>query len=805
MKKSYFFRKSTSIVIILWTSINAIFAQNAIIKGKITTADGKPAEFVNVQLNGTTKGTISDVNGAYRLERVKAGSFTIKVSLVGLETKEQRIEVKAGKTLVVDFTLAETANQLQEVVVSANNKFAQKETDFVARMPLKNLENPQAYNVVSKELLKEQLVTSFDDAIKNAPGVNRLWTATGRGGDGAGYFSMRGFSVQPTMINGVAGQTNGGIDPANIERIESIKGPSGTLFGSSLISFGGLLNIVTKKPYESFGGEISYSLGGYDLNRLAVDVNTPLDKEQHALLRINGSTNYQGSFQDAGFRKSTFVAPSLTYKVNDKLSVNITTEFMTQTGTNPLMIFLNRARPLIAKTPEELQFNYFRSYTSNDITITNNTLNVFGQANYKISDKWTSQTNISKSVRNSDGYYSYIMYQQASDTLINRLISDQTATGTTTNLQQNFIGDFNIGKMRNRLLVGVDYLQLITHNNSSAYILFDQINTSKENDPRYAMLTKQALDAKLAANTAPTKSQTESKTYSAYVSDVFNLTEKLMVMASLRFDHFENVGTTNFATGITTGKYKQDAFSPKLGLVYQLLKDKVAIFGNYMNGFRNVAPVTQPFADIDGTFKPQQANQYEGGIKLDLLHNRLSLTASYYDIMVNNITRSDILIRDGRQYNVTVQDGSQQSKGVEFDVVANPINGLNIMFGYAHNDSKQTKVAESLLNRRPNSAGPADLVNFWASYTFLKGQVKGLGLGFGGNYASKNEITNNAITGVFTLPSYTVLNATVFYGIQKFRVGLKVDNLTNKEYFSGWSTVEPQMPRRLMGSVTFKF
>ena len=332
----------------------------------------------------------------------------------------------------------------------------------------------------------------------------------------------------------------------------------------------------------------------------------------------------------------------------------------------------------------------------------------------------TSQTNISKSVRNSDGYYSYIMYQQASDTLINRLISDQTATGTTTNLQQNFIGDFNIGKIRNRFLVGVDYLQLITHNNSSAYILFDQINTSKENDPRYAMLTKQALDAKLAANTAPTKSQTESKTYSAYVSDVFNLTEKLMVMASLRFDHFENVGTTNFATGITTGNYKQDAFSPKLGLVYQLLKDKVAIFGNYMNGFRNVAPVTQPFADIDGTFKPQQANQYEGGVKLDLLHNRLSLTASYYDIMVDNITRSDILIRDGRQYNVTVQDGSQQSKGVEFDLVANPINGLNVMFGYAHNDSKQIKVAESLLNRRPNSAGPADLVNFWASYTFLK-------------------------------------------------------------------------------------
>ena len=58
-------------------------------------------------------------------------------------------------------------------------------------------------------------------------------------GDGAGYYSLRGFAVQPTMINGLPGLTNGSLDPANIDKIEVIKGPSGTLFGSSLISYGG--------------------------------------------------------------------------------------------------------------------------------------------------------------------------------------------------------------------------------------------------------------------------------------------------------------------------------------------------------------------------------------------------------------------------------------------------------------------------------------------------------------------------------------------------------------------------------------
>eukprot|EP01136_Pigoraptor_vietnamica_P043440 Opistho-1_new@18845 len=138
--KSYF-----TIVFLLFNVI--AFAQNATIKGKISTSDGKPAEFVNVQLNGTNKGTISNENGEYKIERIKAGTYKLKVSLVGLETKEQQIEVKAGETLTIDFALAESANQLQEVVVQSNtNKFSQKETESVARMPLKNLENSQVYS-----------------------------------------------------------------------------------------------------------------------------------------------------------------------------------------------------------------------------------------------------------------------------------------------------------------------------------------------------------------------------------------------------------------------------------------------------------------------------------------------------------------------------------------------------------------------------------------------------------------------------------------------------------------------------------
>ncbi|MFX5574575.1 hypothetical protein ABTD77_19235, partial [Acinetobacter baumannii] len=93
--------------------------------------------------------------------------------------------------------------------------------------------------------------------------------------------------------------------------IEVIKGPSATLFGSTLTSYGGLINRVTKKPYASFGGEINYASGSYGYNRVAADINTPLDSAKNVLLRVNTAYRYEGSFQDNGFERGLVIAPSL--------------------------------------------------------------------------------------------------------------------------------------------------------------------------------------------------------------------------------------------------------------------------------------------------------------------------------------------------------------------------------------------------------------------------------------------------------------------------------------------------------------
>lgn len=769
------------------------------ISGTVQTSDGISAEAVEVSIKGVAN-TTADKDGNYNLKNIPSGTYTITARLVGLIPSSAQVTVVAGQTAIINLSLQATNQQLKEVVISTGkrNKYASKESNFVSKMPLQNLENPQVYAVIGKELLADQLVTNFDDALKNAPGIDKLWSSTGRSGDGAGYFSLRGFAVQPTLVNGLPGLTNGSLDVSDVERIEVLKGPSGTLFGSSLISYGGLINTVTKQPFNSTSVDVNYTAGSYGLNRITADVNTPLDAEHKVLFRMNAAYHDESSFQDAGFKKTRFFAPSLSYQVNDRLSFLFNAQFLVSEGTNPTMLFFNRSAPLGSTTLEALGYDNRKSYTSNDLTMNNPVTTIQAQMNYQISDQWRSQTVVSRGTAKSKGYYSYLFEGISTTTrrgngIFGRYITDQNSTTETSDIQQNFIGDFKIGNMRNRIVAGLDYYNLTSINNSSNYAGFGSVNLLVDASEN---LTKQAADAAIATAGYGGSTRSTQETYSAYVSDVFNITPALSAMASLRVDRFQNGG---FSTN-ADDKYGQTAFSPKFGLVYQVLKDKLSVFGNYMNGFTNVAPVNQEVngANVVTTFDPEHANQMEAGIKTDLFEGRLSGSLSYYDIKVSNIVLSTGL----NQYS---QGGDQYSKGFEAQITANPIDGLNIIAGYSKNKSKLTNATANTEGRRPVGAGPEDLVNLWLSYKISSGAAKGLGFGFGGNYAGKNSIVNDATVGVFTLPAYTILNASASYSSGKYTFGLKLNNLTDKEYYKGWTTLEPMAPRTFAGSIGYHF
>lgn len=793
----------------------AVYAQNGTINGTVSTSDGHPAINVTISVERTKLGSISNEKGEYSIKNIKPGNWTLRITSVGSSTQVKEVTVVSGQTQQLDFTLNESAAQLNEITVSSRNM--NKENKVVAKMPLKNLENPQVYNTVSSEIMKQQGITSYDDIMRNVPGIFQTWQSTGRGGDGASYFALRGFDAQPSLINGLPGLTSGNLDPANVEEVQVMKGPSGTLFGASFYSYGGIINTITKKPYYGFGTEVGYSIGSFGLNRVTADVNTLLSKKHKIAMRVNAAYTSENSFQNAGFRKALFLAPSFVYEVNDRLSFHVMAEILQEKRAVPPVFFnTDRSSPLDFKNIQELNLNVKESFTSNELTIKNPRVNFQAQMLYKLSDKWTSQTVFSGGRVKSDGVYTYIWDQDPGDKWFGQDFHIENQTTKTFDIQQNFNGDFKIGGLRNRLLIGLDYFHRNVVDNGSGWAtgrnVSPQGDVTDYTDPNNGEvhpaipLTKDAVYALLAGTTGSNSNVTNGF-YSAYVSDVLNITSALSVMASLRADYFDSKGDKN-APDSSNGHYNQFALSPKFGLVYQIVPEKVSVFGSYMNAFLNVSPssVYNTDGDYQGTrsFKPEHANQLEFGIKTDIFADKLYATLSVYDIKVANK-----VIPDSQNPLNSTQGGKFGSRGFEIDLNAHPTKELNIIAGYSYN---HTKVLEgnkddfySEPGRSPGGQGPQNLANIWATYRFTSGTLKNFGIGAGGNYASRYKVIDNSITGIFYLPSYALLNAGVFYNAKHFRVSFNVNNITNETYYTGYWSVNPQKPRNFVGSVAFKF
>jgi iron complex outermembrane receptor protein len=123
---------------------------------------------------------------------------------------------------------------------------------------------------------------------------------------------------------------------------------------------------------------------------------------------------------------------------------------MSAESTNPTMLFLDRNAPLRVKNTNELRYDSKRSYTSNELTLETPSFNLQAQLIYKLSEQWSSQTVLSRSHSRSKGYsylYETTQYIPAitDGVVFWRYFNHQNATSLTTDIQQNFIGDFKIG------------------------------------------------------------------------------------------------------------------------------------------------------------------------------------------------------------------------------------------------------------------------------------------------------------------------------------------------------------------------
>jgi len=230
------------------------------------------------------------------------------------------------------------------------------------------METPFSVKAVPKQVLEDQQVVRLEKALQNVAGVVQE-ASSGLMRDS---FVIRGFSTGNDILSyrdGSPYPQNGGNaystkrDPANLERIEVLKGPGSILFGRA--EPGGVVNMVTKQPLDTPYYALQQQFGSFDYYRTTIDATGPVTKDSKLLYRLNAAYEGAGSFTDFANSDRFFVAPvlkwnigprhnsppssniSVSMKLRDQLGLRHCVMVATLTYLTFLVIYLPASRHLI--------------------------------------------------------------------------------------------------------------------------------------------------------------------------------------------------------------------------------------------------------------------------------------------------------------------------------------------------------------------------------------------------------------------------------------------------------------------------
>jgi len=236
------------------------FAQ-ASLKGKITS-DGVPLHYANIQMKNIKKATISNEEGNYNISKIPIGEYEVIATYTGLKSQTKKIQISDTTEVYLNFDLKEN-NSLDEVVVTGTLKAVNR------------LESAVPVEVYKPTFFKKNPTSNIFEALQNVNGVRpQLNCNVCNTGD----IHINGLEGPYTLvlIDGmpiVSGLSTvyglSGIPNSLLERIEIVKGPASSLYGSEAV--GGLINIITKNPnnapvfsadsYATDWGEVNLDLG----------------------------------------------------------------------------------------------------------------------------------------------------------------------------------------------------------------------------------------------------------------------------------------------------------------------------------------------------------------------------------------------------------------------------------------------------------------------------------------------------------------------------------------------------------------
>lgn len=782
------------------TPIGTTTPPTGTIKGKVVTTDGKPGAYVNVVLKEINKTAVANEAGLFVIRNIKPGSYTLQVSHTGLQTQEKQVELAAGDTKEFDFTLRETSVQLEEVTVEGRRSLNTKVLT-VGKVPIAPMDLPQSVSVIGQGLIRDQQAQRLSDIIKN---VNGVYVTTTRG-NVQESFAGRGYSFGSNNLFKNGSRVNSGAMPevSSLERVEVLKGSAAILYGN--VAPGGIVNMVTKQPKFNFGGEVSFRTGSYDLYKPSFDIYGPITS--NIAYRLIGTYESAGSFRDQVTSDRYYINPSLLFKLGKRSELLLQGDYLKHDFTPDFGIGTLGGNK-IPDVPRNAFFGTPWQYTKTEQATATATYR------YHINESWNINFTGSYQQYKRD-YFGVERIQAAADGKWARPLGRNNTDEKYYIAQVDLTGKFKTGKIEHTLLAGVDAdryeIENLGFNTPSK--AYDTINIL---DPaKYVPRTDMPVVTAIRAIKTPTSR------VGVYVQDLISITPKLKLLAGIRYS-FQRAfapDSTTFATGAKTkGKDKDDdAFSPRVGLVYKPFTN-TAVFVSYANSF-----AVNTGTDIYGNaLPPSIIDQYEIGVKNDFLQGLLSVNITGYRIVNNNFAITAPFTATGAQNNNTSikqLTGQTTSDGVELDITAHPLRGLDVTAGYSYNNMRYTKTdtttgsfveGERLVNT------PAHTANATVFYTFTSDKLKGLKVGATFLYiGERNAGWNNqyklnnypAWSRLFEVGGYATLDLSAGYSWKKISVLAKLSNVTNTLNYLVHEnySVNPLPPRQFAATLSYRF
>jgi iron complex outermembrane receptor protein len=636
------------------------------IKGKVTSSKDEPLAGVTVHLLNTNSGTATDDQGSFELQNVSPGSYHLQVSAIGFATVEQSIDVKQdGASL--NFQLAETATQLEDVIVTA-----QKTEEEIQKIPL-------SVSAISSAKIQQYRMWNSKDITAVIPNLY-----SSNPGDGRNVTSIRGItstSYDPSVATYVDGVNQFSLDTyiaplVDIERIEVLRGPQGTLYGRN--AMGGVINIITKQPDNRTAGFGEINFGSHGQQRYTAGVRTALIKDK-LFLGVSGLYDqtdgfYTNEFDNSHFDKKHSIvgnyylryiaSPAWSFTLNIKHNAN------RNNGTFPLSY-----DPLN---------NPFKVNQNSVTTMVDNLFNGSFSANYAGKGfNFSSQTTYQSNWR----YY------------------DQPIDGDFSPIDGVTIIN-NYGKDWNNVKAWTQEFKFTSPASASdlkwtgGVYFFHQENPVKQ--ATHFGADAAYIDPNAIANSNIIGTTTGTTTgYALFGQATYSVTEILDVTGGLRYDfehktqsvkgEFQILPNAPFTTQPDTSATADfNAISPKLGLALRA-SERSNLYFNYSKGFRT-GGLTQYSPDPSQpalyAYKPEYSNNLELGLKQSLLENKLRFNIAAFYIKATDVQVPTLVLPQA--VTITKNAGELESKGVEVEISATPLPRFQVDYNFGYTNAQYT-------------------------------------------------------------------------------------------------------------------